>query len=257
MGYNIISGGAGSGSGATPYPRGLHTTSGDTIDHWRPDDMSVAVGPASVINAYGTSIDDGGFWDFGHPSNIYAVVLTGRNGNNDMEWWYVNNASDDNNFQPSELADWGYTFACCFRIMGSSDGGVANRTIAQHCSSTGNTNEFLIGTGAGENLYVGSDTTGGWQADGLGSALVPTINTWHHLVYSCDAGGTSGAVWLDGVKQTYTRTNVPAANGASTRLRMGNTYWAPGTTAIFNPIVESAACSDARAAALFAAIDIR
>lgn len=248
------------GAGAARIPRGVHSTSGDTIAYYQPTAQHNTLLLDNGAGTYDFTLDAGkvGWWDFGHPSGYLANIVAGSGGANGGRL-YCGVAADDDNLQPSwrnanTATGYALTVAASFYLF-NRGADIGNGVyLMNHAVGGGFNQEYACGVNDTGQLFVGRDTAGGWDATG---GLGGTINSgeWFHVVYTQNSTGTGGAVWLNGAKSTFT-TVVSNQADASGRSALGWEQSDRGTVAVFNPIYESAECSDARAAALYAAADI-
>ncbi len=261
MAIHVFNGGGAGNGGA--IPRGVHTTSGDTIAYYQPTAQHNTLLVDNGAGTYDFTLDAGkvGWWDFGHPSGYLANIVTGSGSTNGGRL-YCSAAADDDNLQPSwrnSNTATGYALTVAFSFYLFNRGADIGNGIylCNHAVGGGFNQEYVCAVDNNGKVYVGRDTASGWDSTGLGASHGQTINSgeWHHVIYTQDSDGTAGAAWLNGVKGTFT-TVVSNQADASGRSALGWEQADRGTIAIFNPIYESAECSDARAAALYAAHNI-
>ena len=244
--------GGGGGGGSPRIPQGIHSTSSDTLAHYRP------TAPNSLLLDSGAggrdfALSEGGWWDFGHPDGYLANIVAGRVGT-DGGRIYSQDLADDDRLQPSwrnANTGTGYaiTFAASFCLLDSGADRSKGTCLVNHSVTGGWNQEYRLATNTSGILWVGRDTAAGWDATGdLGGPI--NSNEWFHVVYTQNAAGTAGAVWYNGVKSTFTSAVSNKAD-ASGRTNILYEQANKGTGAVFNPIFESGECSDVRAAELY------
>lgn len=244
------------GAGGVVIPRGVHSTSGATISHYRPalNTRNLTTLLDETVNNVDFTLDSRiGWWDFG---GQYLANIASSPGGGNGSRLYVPNAAADSLIQPSAKADRKLTIAASFYFFDRGNGmqSAGNGCyLFNHCVSGGFNQEYALAFDNNFQLYVGRDTAGGWDAQGLGAQITELIpmGQWFHIIYTQNATGTGGAVWLNGNKATYTNT-VTNQSDNSARTNIGFEQADRGTFAVFNPIYEDAECSDARAAELYA-----
>lgn len=247
-----------SGGGAgDPIPTGTHSTSVDTLARLRTTSRSASVLPDTEAGTRDFAVgSDIGWWDFGHGSGYLATTVCGRPSTGALGDLNCSLAADDDVLQPSwrnANTATGYALTVAAAVYFHDGFSPTSASIFQHCASNGAGQEYFLGVNTSGVLYVGRDTAAGW--DSTGSQGNVTVGKWYHIIYTQDAAGTAGAVWVDGVKSTWTSAVSNQAVTAN-RTRLAYYYGAPKTVSFFDVIYEGAECSDARAAELLSDIAI-
>jgi hypothetical protein len=232
MAINHHGGGTG-GSGWTPS---LHTIESDTISHY-----SWQMSRTDTVNSY--NFDQGVHSFCGIDDDTEAFVCAGFN--------YDNTGSTKNS--PNVNANFGYTFATAIYVPQFANG---NADIVRYEQTAGGGTHFrvgLIGLGTADpgRVFVGRDTSAGYQQDISATNELFTYDQWVHFAWTQANDGLSGKCYTNGVPFfSWSTANAPNSASGTARFGLGASWNTLLYGSYYSTITREKFCSDAEVLAM-------